>query len=378
MERHGRFSQFLSAGIATGLIAHRLTHHDPGPHKGADKPTRLGSPSPPSQPASNRPRSGKPTVYRLVADAIRNFIADDCVTMAAALAYYTTFSVAPFLLIIISIVGLVFGRQAVQHDIQTQIQGLIGQGPAGQVGAMVRKAGQHSSLGVLSAALGVVALIIGATGAFTQLQTSLNRIWHVKPDLKAGVRNFVGHRIISLGMILAIAFLLLVSLAVSAALSAFGDYISRFLPDGFSGPLLMAIGFVVSLAIIAALFAAIFKVLADVRIEWRDVWFGAGITALFFTVGKYLISMYLGHSAIASTYGAAGSFVLMVVWIYYSAMILLFGAELTAIRKTLSPTFKQSSSQRFAWPRPRYKMKGSRPAKQPGSSCRGLRWLCMA
>ena len=149
--------------------------------------------------------------------------------------------------------------------------------------------------------LGIVALLIGATGAFTQPQTSLNRVWHMKPDPQAGgVRSLIGQRIVSLGTIL-------------------------------------AIGFVVSLAIITALFAAIFKVLPDAAIHWRDVWIGAGITAVFFTIGKHLIGMYLGHSAIASTYGAARSFVLLLVWIYYSSMILLFGAEFTAIRtgKTL-------------------------------------------
>jgi membrane protein len=147
----------------------------------------------------------------------------------------------------------------------------------------------------------------------------------VKPDPRAGgVRNFIGHRIVSLRMILTIAFLLLVSLAVSAALSAFGDYIAHFLPEGFSGPLLMAIASIVSFSIITLLFAAIFKVLPDARIEWRDVWIGAAITALFFAIGKYLIGMYLLRSAIASTYGTAGSFVLLLVWIYYSSLILLF------------------------------------------------------
>jgi membrane protein len=256
---------------------------------------------------------------------------DDGTTMAAALAYYTTFSIAPLLLIIISIVGLVFGRQAVQHQIDAQIQGLIGQGAASQVGAMVKNAAQHSSTGIISAILGMIALIVGATGSFTQLQSSLNRIWHVKPDPRAGgIKNFIGHRILSLGMILAIAFLLLVSLVVSAALSAFGNLISGLLVQGFSHALLMAINFIVSLAIIAALFAAMFKVLPDAKIQWRDVWIGASITAVLFTIGKFLIGMYLGHSGTASAYGTAGSFVLIVLWIYYSSLIFLFGAELTA------------------------------------------------
>jgi membrane protein len=257
---------------------------------------------------------------------------DDCMTMAAALAYYTTFSIAPLLLIIISIVGLVFGRQAVQHEIQGQIQGLIGPGPASQVGAMVQNAGRHSSTGILGAALGILALLFGATGALTQLQSSLDKIWHVKPDPRVGgVKNFVGQRILSLGMILAIAFLLLVSLAVSAGLSAFGSYAASVLPHAFSGPLLRAIGFIVSLAIIAALFAAMFKFLPDAKIWWTDVWIGAAMTSLLFTIGKFLIGIYLGHSGTASTYGAAGSLVLIVLWIYYSSMIFLYGAEFTAV-----------------------------------------------
>lgn len=273
--------------------------------------------------------SGK---YQLASNAVTHFLDDDCTTMGAAIAYYTTFSVAPLLLIVISIVGLIFGRQAVQQNIQGQIQGLIGAGAASQIGAMVQNAGQHSSTGVFGAALGVLALIAGATGAFTQLQSSLNVIWHVKPDPQSGgIRNFIGHRFLSLAMILAVAFLLLVSLVVTAALSAFGDFVSGFLPHGFSAPILTAVGFVASLIIVAALFAAMLKVLPDVRVAWRDVWGGAIFTAVLFTIGKFMIGMYLGRSGTASSYGAAGSFVLIVLWIYYSSLIFLFGAELTAV-----------------------------------------------
>lgn len=273
-----------------------------------------------------------PGKLQLVSKAINRFFDDDCTTMAAALAYYTTFSMAPLLLIVIAIVGLIVGRNVVQYQIQGQIQGLIGAGPASQVGAMVQNAGQNRSTGIVSAVLGILALIFGATGAFSQLQTSLNRVWRVKPDPRAGgVKNFIGHRILSLGMILAIAFLLLVSLVVSAALSAFGGYASSSLPRGLSAPLLHGIEFVVSLAIVTALFAAIFKVLPDARIEWRSVWIGAMFTAILFTVGKFLISLYLGHSGAANAYGAAGSFVLILLWIYYSSLIFFLGAELTAV-----------------------------------------------
>ena len=268
--------------------------------------------------------------WELLKKAVNQFLDDDCTTLAAALAYYTTFSIAPLLLIVISIVGLVFGRDVVQHDIQVQIQGLIGPDAAKEIGAIVEKVGQQSSSGVIGAVLGIVALLIGATGAFSQIQTSLNRIWAVKPDPHAGgIKNFVGQRILSLGIVLALAFLLLVSLAIDAGLSAFASLLSGLLPDSLFGWLSMAIGFLIPLAAITALFAAMFKILPDARIVWRDVWIGAGITAILFTVGKFLIGLYLGHSGTTSPYGAAGSFVLIVLWAYYSSMIFLFGAEFT-------------------------------------------------
>jgi membrane protein len=327
----GRFSQLLSEGLALGAVAYRLVKPKPrAVILALPRPDRPVTQSPETQRSSStKPPSHK---YQLISKAVTHFMDDDCTTMAAALAYYTTFAIAPLLLIIISIVGLVFGRDVVENEIQTQIQGLIGEGAATQVGTMVENAGQHSSTGVPGAVIGIIALAAGATGAFTQLQSSLNRVWHVKPDPRAGgVKNFIGSRILSLGMTLGVAFLLLVSLAVSAALSAFGHFASGFLPHGFSASALQAIGFVVSLVIVAVLFAAMFKVLPDAEIAWRDVWTGAGITAVLFTIGKFLIGMYLGHSGIASAYGAAGSFVLIVLWIYYSSLICLFGAEFTAV-----------------------------------------------
>lgn len=323
MANRGRISGLLTKTVAASLIARQLL--------GRGKATPVDEPPPSAAPAQHP--ASKTGFVALAKESISRFMDDDCMTMAAALAYYTTFSIAPLLLIVISIAGLIFGRQAVQHEITGQIQALIGHGAASQVGAMVQNAGEHSSTGTVGAVLGILALLFGATGAFTQLQTSLDRVWRVKPDPKVGgIRNFVGQRVLSLGMILAIAFLLIVSLAVSAALSAFGGFVSGFLPHGFSGPLLQALGQVVSLAIILALFASMFKALPDARIEWRDVWIGAGITAVLFTIGKYLIGVYIGHSSTASAYGAAGSLVLIVLWVYYSSLILLLGAEYTAAR----------------------------------------------
>lgn len=315
-------TKFLTRALGLSLIARQFTGRGVPPPADGDAGKK--------EDAAPEKTQGVVTVAKT---SINRFIDDDCMTMSAALAYYTTFSIAPLLLIIIGIAGLVFGRQAVQQEITTQIQGLIGQGAATQVGSMVQNASEHSSTGLLSTILGFVALLFGATGAFTQLQSSLDRIWRVKPDPQAGgIKNFVGQRVLSLGMILAIAFLLMVSLAVSAALSAFGSWIATMLPQGFSGPLLQGVGQIVSLAVIATMFAAMFKVLPDAIIEWRDAWIGAGITAVLFTAGKYLIGIYLGHSSTASAYGAAGSLVLIVLWVYYSALILLLGAEWTVVR----------------------------------------------
>ena len=264
--------------------------------------------------------------------AANRFIDDDCMTMAAALAYYTTFSLAPLLLIVIGVVGLAFGRDVVQQEIQRQIQGLVGQGAAKEVAMMVESAGRHSSSSVPSAVVGLIALLLGASGAFSQLQTALNQIWRVKPDPRVGgLKNFLGQRILSFGMIVAFAFLLLVSLAVTAAMSAFGDFIKPYLPAWFSGMMMMAIGFVASFAIVTALFASMYKILPDAVIQWKDVWAGAAITSLLFTAGKFLIGAYLGRSGAADAYGAAGSLVLLVLWVYYSSMVMLVGAEFTEI-----------------------------------------------
>jgi membrane protein len=320
-ERQGRFVKFLSTVIAAPLAVGALRR--------PPRETPSAANDAPAPRVDAKPAKG---IFAWITRSISRFSDDDCPSMAAALAYAAIFSIAPLLLIVIAVAGLAFGRDVVQHQIQTQIQGLIGGGAATQVGAMVEKAGEQSSAGVLSAILGGVAVLIGASGALLQLQSSLDRIWRVKPDPKAGgVKNFIGKRVLSLGMIMAIAFLLMVSLAVSAALAAFGSLASGYLPRGLSAPVLMALGFATSFAVITVLFALMLKFLPDARIDWANVWRGAAVTALLFTIGKYLIGVYLGRSSTASSYGAAGSFVLIVLWLYYSSMIFLFGAELTAV-----------------------------------------------
>jgi membrane protein len=181
----------------------------------------------------------------------------------------------------------------------------------------------------LGTVLSIAALVLGATGAFGQLQAALNRAWEVAPDPRAGLKGFLVKRLFSFGMILTVAFLLLVSLILSAALSAFGGALGRMLPDGLSATLLQVVNLGVSFVVITALFAMIFKVLPDARVAWRDVWVGATVTALLFVIGKFLIGFYLGRSNPGQAFGAAGSLAVLFVWVYYSSMILLFGAEFT-------------------------------------------------
>jgi membrane protein len=269
---------------------------------------------------------------KILKTAVQDFINDDCTTMAAALAYYTLLALPPLLLVLISIVGLAFGHDAAQGKIQSEIRDLIGSGAGNQVGTMVQHAADNRSSGIVGAVLGLVTLIFGATTSFAQLQTALNRIWRVKPDPKAGgVWNFLTQRVLSLGMIVAVGFLLLVSLAVSAALSSFGGVVAGWLPEGFSKTLLHGIELAISFLVISALFATVFKVLPDAKLTWRQVGAGALATGALFTVGKFAIGLYLGKTGAASAYGAAGSLVLIVLWIYYSSLIVLLGAEFTRV-----------------------------------------------
>jgi membrane protein len=199
-----------------------------------------------------------------------------------------------------------------------------------QIRTIIQQADQKSHGGFLPTILGIVGLLLGATGAVGQLQKALNRAWNVEPDPnQGGLKNFLTKRIFSLGMILVLAFFLLVSLVVSAAVSGMGDRVNGFLPSGLSGPLVELLNMVISLAVITLLFAALFKVMPDAKISWRSVWVGAGVTALLFILGKFLIGFYLGKSNPGQAYGAAGSLAVLLLWVYYSSLILLFGAEFT-------------------------------------------------
>lgn len=253
----------------------------------------------------------------------------EALQLGAALSYYTIFSLAPLLLVVIGIVGLAFGREAVQGQLVGQIQGLVGREGAEAIQTMVANAGRRAGEGFWATIVAAATTLFGATGVFTQLQTSLNHIWGVKPKPGQGIKGILRARAAAFGMLLGIGFLLLVSLVVSAALAAAGNYMLGLLPG--AEVVLRVLNFLVSFMVITLLFAMIFRFLPDVKIAWRDVWFGAIVTSLLFTIGKTLIGLYLGNSGVASVYGAAGSLVIVLLWAYYSSQILFFGAELTQV-----------------------------------------------
>jgi membrane protein len=254
--------------------------------------------------------------------------AHDAPRLGAALAFYSILSLAPLVILAVGIVSLFFGHSGAQDQIIAQVGGMIGKEGGDAVRAMIEH-GQKPAAGAIASIIGVITLIFGASGVFGELQAALNRMWDVKEKTGGGLWTKVRQRLFSFGMVLSVGFLLLVSLLLSAGLAALGTLMGGALPTPEF--VLHAITFIVSLAGIATLFALMFKYVPDAPIAWRDVWFGAVVTAIFFEVGKYAIGLYLGKAAVGSAYGAAGSLVVVVVWIYYSAMIFLFGAEFTHV-----------------------------------------------
>jgi membrane protein len=274
-------------------------------------------------------RSG---VVQLLKDTFKGFSDDDCPTMAAALSYYTVFSLPPLLVLLLTLLGAVMDPQDIQGNLEAQMRSAMGPSGAEQVHTILANADRPGAGGLVPTILSVVALLLGATGVFGQLQAALNKAWGVAPDPeKGGIKAMLLKRVFGIGMVLGLAFILLVSLVVSAVLSAFGEQLGRFLPSGLSAPVLEAINFAGSLAVISLLFGAIFKVLPDAQIAWRDVRVGAVVTALLFVAGKFALGLYLGHSNPGEAFGAAGALALMLVWIYYSSMIVLLGAEFTQV-----------------------------------------------
>lgn len=257
---------------------------------------------------------------------------DKASRLSAALAYYTIFSLAPLLIIVIAITGLFWQQQAVHQQVMNQIQGLVGADGAKFVSDLLTSA-SNPSRGITATILGIITLVFGALGVFNELHNALNTIWEVKEEETKGllqsIKKIIFDRFLSFTMILGIGFLLLVSLVISAALSAVQTSIGNAIP--LSEIVLQLANLVISIAVITVLFALIYKFLPDAEIAWRDVWLGAFVTAVLFSLGKFLIGLYLGNSAVASSFGAAGSLVLLLLWIYYSAQILFFGAEFTQV-----------------------------------------------
>ena len=266
-------------------------------------------------------------IWDFLKQTVSSFIEDDALSRGAAIAFYTVTSIAPLLLIVIAIAGLVFGREAAQGAITGQFSGMMGRQTAEVLEAAVASA-SDTSAGALATVIGIVTLIATASGAFGEMQAALNVIWKAKPE-GTTLSRLIRARAASLGLVATLGFLLVVSLAASAALTAFGDHLDRVLP--FSKLVLSAVNFLISFGLIAALFAAVYKILPDRRLEWRDVLLGAGVTALLFVAGKSLIGWYIGSSGIASTYGAAGSLIVLLLWVYYSVQIFLLGAEITKV-----------------------------------------------
>jgi membrane protein len=269
------------------------------------------------------------SLWKLLKTIFIKWLEDDPFQSAAALSYYTLFSLAPLLIISIAVAGFVFGREAAQNQIVSTIQGLIGHESALAVQAMIQNASNRPKTGMISTLLGGIILLFGAGGVVGQLQTSLNTIWRVSAKSDSSVRDFIRKRFISFAMVLGIGFLLLVSLAVSAFISA----LTRFIGSLFGGAAVIAhlLDILISFGFITLLFAMIYKFLPDTRIQWEDVWTGAALTSILFTIGKFLIGVYLGSSGVTSIYGAAGSLITVLLWVYYSSLIFLLGAEFTEV-----------------------------------------------
>jgi membrane protein len=268
-------------------------------------------------------------IVGLLKDTWNEWQEDKASRLAAALAYYTAFSIAPLLVIAIAIAAFVFGEQAAQGQIAAQLGTLVGKEAAEAIQSMLVSSSRKPAQGTIATLISVALLFFGASNIFTQLQDSLNTIWEVAPKPGRGIKGIIKDRILSFGMVLGIGFLLLVSLILSAVLAALGNYLGGMMP-GLQA-LWSVLNFFLSFGVITLLFALMYKFLPDVKITWGDVGIGAVITALLFTIGKSLISLYLGNSGVGSTYGAAGSLVVLLLWVNYSAQILFFGAEFTQV-----------------------------------------------
>ena len=261
--------------------------------------------------------------WQLVKDAVAAWVDDKAPRLGAALSYYTVFALAPLLLVVIAVAGMVFGRQAAEGRLLAQLAQLVGVDAASALQAMLAKAALHGG-GAIATVIGLVTLGVGATGVVVELQDALNTVWKVVPKPGRGIRGLIRDRLLSVGVVLGFGFLLIVSLVASAGLAAAGTVMRGWLPGW------MILGYVlnygVSIGVIGVMLAMIFKVLPDVKISWSDVWIGAFVTSALFHIGKFLIGLYVGKASVGSTFGAAGSLAVLLVWIYYTSQLVLLGA----------------------------------------------------
>jgi membrane protein len=282
------------------------------------------------------------TIWDLLVSTYNEFIDDKALKMAAALSYYAAFSIGPLLIIVIAIAGFFFGEDAAEGQLKQEITGLLGSDGAALVQTIIKGAADQSS-GIFAAVVSVVLLILGSVGVFLELQESLNIIWGVELRPGRGIWGFIKNRLVSFSMVVTIGFLLMISLIINSIISLLNNYIGEAMSAYL--PFAEILNIISSFAVITLLFAIIYRVLPDVIIPWKYVWFGAALTSFLFSIGKYFIGLYLGNSSYSSTYGAAASLVILFVWVYYSGLILFFGAELTQVyfKKHSSLTLKPDS-----------------------------------
>jgi len=265
-------------------------------------------------------------VWQLLKETGTAWDEDNVTRLAASLAYYTLLSIAPLIILAVAVTGLAFGEEAAREHIARELASVVGSGAAEAIQSIAKNA-HTPGTGVLSIAVGLVVLLFGASGVFGELQSALNTVWDVAPKPGRGIWGIVKDRFFSFTLVLGVAFLLLVSLIVSAGLTWVGQVFEQSLPGGAA--VWQVLNFCISLGVVTALFALMFKKLPDVQIRWRDVWVGAAVTAGLFTLGKFGLGIYLGSAGVGSAYGAAGSIIALVIWVYYSAQVLLVGAEFT-------------------------------------------------
>ena len=298
-------------------------------------------------------------------ETFTEFGEDKVPRLGAALAYYTIFSIGPLLLIAVAMAGIFFGEEAAQGKISAELGKVFGSQMAEAMEKMIQAAAKPKS-GMLATIVGVVTLMFGASGVFGQLKDALNTIWNVELKKAAGVMGFIKERFLSMAMVLGIGFLLLITLVLDAAISAMGGYVEQYVGgEAVAHALQLALSFVVAVV----LFACIFRILPDLKIAWRDVWFGAVFTAILFVLGKWGLGVYLGKAAPGSAYGAAGSLVILLIWIYWSAQILLLGAEFTQVYARTFGSLKGDTSKRDARAqakRPEDRPKAEEPSRGAG------------